>query len=69
MQSLYNKTEQMRLIPEGNSMHPLGITEPWLNNSHAYCEIAIYGYTGLTWNDTIGLKEIEMGWLCTSMRV
>ena len=42
VQSLYNKTEQMRQIldAEGNNIHILGITETWLNNSHSNSEIA-----------------------------
>ena len=46
VQSLYNKTEQMRQIldAEGNNIHILGITETWLNNSHSDSEIAIHGY-------------------------
>ena len=46
VQSLCNKTEQMRHIldAEGNNIHILGITETWLNKSHSDSEIAIHGY-------------------------
>ena len=46
VQSLYNKTEQIRhmLDAEGNHIHILGVTETWLNNSRTDSEIAIYGY-------------------------
>ena len=44
VQSLSNKTEQMRQIidAEGNNIHILGVTETWLNNSHTDSEIAIH---------------------------